>query len=211
MKKILFALLGSLALSLSSLAYAGNYIITIDGIAYEIDLNQPKNIKTKQGVMAVSLAKKAIGTYSSDGVSFEHPSNITPTSTQLNADTKQIMMIEGTGNLFLLQVYKNIDTSTLIPIMESELTKEEVGVGYKKTSRPTAFKLNNGDILRGRKVRTEDSKSSDFYDRYILSCTTAGGGIIAVIQTSELELDGQDKHSVTKSLKSLKAKCTGGK
>jgi hypothetical protein len=211
MKKILCALLGSLALSLSSIATAGNYILTIDGIAYEIDLSQPKNIKTKKGTMAVSLVKKAIGTYSSDGVSFDHPSNITPTSTQLNPDTKQIMMIEGTGNLFLLQVHKNIDTSTLIPILESELTKEEVGVGYKKTSRPTAFKLNNGDILRGRKVRTEDSKSSEFYERYILSCPTASGGIIAVIQTSELELDGQDIHLMTKALKSLKAKCTNGK
>jgi hypothetical protein len=203
MKKILSALL---ALSIAPLASAGNYILSIDGTAYEIDLGQQKNVKTKNGMVLVSLTKKTISTFSLDGVSFDYPSTLSPSSAVLSSDAKQVMMIEGTGNLFLLQIYKGIDGSLLVPLLEKELTKEEVSAGYKKTSRPIDFKLDNGDILHGKFVHTQDSTNS--YDRYIVGCATKSGGVVAVVQKSNVEVEGIDKDIVNKTLKSLKANCS---
>jgi len=202
MNKFLY---GLLAFFISQAAFAGNYILTIDGTAHEIDLGEQKTVQTGKGSVSVLLEKKATATFAIDGIAFEHPSTMNPTVSVLSDEIKQVLLAQANGDLFLIQLYKGMDGSALIPLLENEMTKEEVGVGYKKTARDEKIKLDNGEVLIGRFIQTE--KNSDTYDRYIVGCPIASGGLVAVIQISDLEAEGQDKGVMMKVMKSLKANC----
>ncbi|MGH8109766.1 MAG: hypothetical protein ACREO1_13740 [Arenimonas sp.] len=198
-------LCGFIALGITQIALAGNYILKVDGTSYELDIGEEKTIQTKQGAVKVLIEKKAIATYTIDGVSFEHPSSLSPSVSVLSEEVKQVLLAEANGDSLMIQLYKGIDGSVLVPLLENELTKEEVDVGYKKTGKDVEIKLDNGDVLSGRFVKTE--KGGDRYERYIIGCAITTGGIMAVIQTSDLEVEGQNKEGMMKTLKSLKANC----
>ncbi len=198
-------LYGLIAFCIAQAAFAGNYILTIDGTAHEIDLGEQKTVQTGKGSVKVLLEKKATATYVIDDIAFEHPSTMNPTVSVLSDEIKQVLLAQANGDLFLIQLYKGMDGSALIPLLENEMTKEEVGVGYKKTARDEKIKLDNGEVLTGRFIQTE--KNSDTYARYIVGCPIASGGLVAVIQISDLEAEGQDKDVMMKVMKSLKAKC----
>ncbi len=194
------------ALAITPMAVAGNYILKIDGVAHEVDVGEQKIIQTKKGEIKVSLEKKAIASYSIDSISFEHSSALNPSVSVLSDEVKQVLLAEANGDLFLVQLYKGVDGSILVPLLENEMTKEEVGIGYKKSSKDVELKLDNGEILKGRHVETE--KGSDRYERFIVGCTLATGGLIAVVQTSDLVAEGQNKSGMMNALKSLKPNCT---
>jgi len=202
MKKILC---GLVAIGFAQLAFAGNYLLTLDGKTYDIDLGEQKTLQTKKGDVQVSLQKKAVATFTIDKVSFDYPSDLSPSVSRLDKGINQVLLAEGSGDVFLLQVYEGLDGSRLVPMMENEMTKEEVSIGYKKTGKDIELKLDNGEVLKGRFVKTENK--SDTYDRYIVGCSTEFGGVIAIVVTSDLEIEGQDKSRMMNALKSLKAKC----
>ncbi len=199
-------LLGLLAFCLAQAAFAGNYILTVDGKTYEIDIGEQKTVQSAKGNINVSLEKKATGIFTIDGIAFEHPSSMNPTVSVLSEEIKQVLLAQANGDLFLVQLYKGMDGSALIPLLEKEMTKEEVGVGYAKTGKGIEVKLDNGETLSGRYIHTE--KNTDSYDRYIVGCPIATGGLVAVIQNSDLQTEGQDKDLMMKVLKSLKMHCT---
>ena len=203
MKKWLLALL---AFCLAQAAFAGNYILTVDGKTYEIDIGEQKTVLSRKGDIKVSLEKKATAIFTIDDIAFEHPSSMNPTVSVLSEEIKQVLLAQANGDLFLVQLYKGMDGSALIPLLEKEMTKEEVGVGYEKTGKDIKIELDNGDTLSGRFIHTE--KNSDSYDRYIVGCPIATGGLVAVIQMSDLEAEGQNKDAMMKVMKSLKVHCT---
>ncbi len=199
-------LYGLFAFCITQAAFAGNYILTIDGKTYEIDIGEQKTVQTTKGSINVSLEKKATATFTIDGIAFEHPSSMNPTVSVLSDQIKQVLLAQANGDLFLVQLYKGMDGSALIPLLEKEMTKEEVGVGYTKTGKDVEVKLDSGEKLTGRFIHTE--KNSDSFDRYIVGCPIASGGLVAVIQLSDLEAEGQNKDAMMKVMKSLKAHCT---
>lgn len=198
-------LFGLLAFCIAQSAFAGNYILTVDGKTYEIDIGEQKTVRSAKGDIKVSLEKKATAVFTIDGIAFEHPSSMNPTVSVLSEEIKQVLLAQANGDLFLVQLYKGMDGSALIPLLEKEMTKEEVGVGYVKTGKDIDIKLDNGETLSGRFIHTE--KNTDSYDRYIVGCPIATGGLVAVIQISDLEAEGQDKNAMMKVMKSLKAHC----
>ncbi|MEO8001155.1 MAG: hypothetical protein ABI644_04720 [Arenimonas sp.] len=202
MNKYLF---GLLAFCITQAAFAGNYILMVDGKSYEIDLGEQKAVQTTKGSINVSLEKKASATFAIDGIAFDHPSTMSPTVSILSDEVKQVLLAQANGDLFLIQLYKGMDGSSLIPLLEKEMTKEEVGNGYTKNGKDVEIKLDNGETLSGRFIQTD--KNSDTYDRYIVGCPIASGGLVAVIQTSDLEAAGQDKAVMMKVMKSLKVNC----
>lgn len=198
-------LCGILAFGVTQIAFAGNYILKIDGVPHELDLGEQTVAKTGKGEIRLLLEKKAIVSFSIDGISFDHPSSLNPSVSVLSDQVKQVLLARANGDLFLVQLYQGIDGSVLVPLLENEMTKEEIGIGYKKTARDIELKLDNGDLMKGRFVQTE--KGRDKYERYIVGCPNAGGGLIAVIQTSDLAAEGQNKNDMMNVLKSLKPAC----
>lgn len=183
-------------------AFAGNYILTINGKDYEIDLDQQNSLKMADGrTLEVMLKKKPIVTFKTEAFSFDHPDSLTPSRTNLNPDINQTGMISPVGTTILIQEYSSIDPNVLIDMMIHELTKEEVNYGYKIDKIPVHRTLSNGITLTGKKVvstyQTEESTT------HVLCYRNRDSGLLIVTRIDKDYL-ADDQHILDLFWKSLK-------
>jgi hypothetical protein len=89
-----------------SQAIAGDYVLTIDGKQYEVDIGKQAIINLPDGRnIRVTLDKKAIVSFKSENFSFEHPSKLSPSRTDLGNGVFQTMMASPLGTPLLASVY----------------------------------------------------------------------------------------------------------
>ncbi len=140
-------------IALCGYAVAGNYLLSIDGQEFEIELGEETALSLPDGNrVQIKLNKKAIVRFQTDTFSFEHPSAFTPSRTNLGGGIHQTMMSSPVGTLVMVQEYGDIDPSTLVDLMLNELTKEEKNYGYEIVTSPITKKLADGTTLSGKKA-----------------------------------------------------------
>jgi hypothetical protein len=183
MQKILFLAITFTVLT-SGYAVAGNYILTIDGKKYEVDLDKKTTIMLFDGKkIQVSLEKKAIISFETKNFSFDHPGNITPSRKDVSDGIFQTTMTSPLGTLVLVQEYENIDPASTVDTMLNELTKEEKQYGYKITNSPAEVKLVGGKALKGKKsIAIYKGKETT---RYVLCYSIRDGGVMVIIQINK--------------------------
>lgn len=134
-------------------AFAGNYLLSIDGQEFEIELGEETALSLPDGNrVQIKLNKKAIVRFRSDTFAFDHPNEFTPSRTNLGDGIHQTMMSSPVGTLVMVQEYANMDPSTLVDLMLNELTKEEKNYGYEIAISPATKKLADGTTLSGKKA-----------------------------------------------------------
>lgn len=165
-------------------ANAGDYVLTIDGKPYEVDLGEKATIKLPDGrALGVMLDKKTIVFFKSEHFSFEHPSRLAPSRTDLGDGIFQTMMASPLGTMIILQEYTAMSPSPLVDLMLNELTKEEADYGYKVTRSPSTRKLASGSQLKG-KVAVSAYKD-DEYTRHVLTYEARDGGLMIITQVEK--------------------------
>lgn len=201
MKKILLIGIACVALA-CGYALAGNYVLTIDGKKYEVEEGKQKTLELSDGKkILVTLEKKAIVSFRAANFSFDHPSYVTPSHTDLADGIHQTMMATPLGTLVLVQEYANMDPARLVDIMLNKLTEEEKQYGYKITNSPASIKLASGKTLTGKKsIATYSGKQTT---RNVLCYSIRDAGVMIVTQVDK-EAPLTDKLMVDYFWKTLK-------
>jgi hypothetical protein len=165
-------------------ALAGNYVLTIDGKQFELDLGEATTVTTQGGQrLEVKLEKKDIATFKTDTFSFNHPSSVTPSKTDLGDGIYQTMMATPAGTLVMIQEYSGMNPSGFVDLMITELTKEEAQYGYKITKEGVSKKLSDGHTVTGKRVISKYQTTE--YERYVLCYGAKDAGILIVTQVDK--------------------------
>ena len=165
-------------------AFARNYILTIDGREYEIDLGTKTTVALADGrKVDVELEKKSIADFKTSNFSFSHPSHVTPSRTNIGEGIYQTMMATPSGTMVLIQEYAGIDPSELVDFMLNELLKEEVQYGYDITRTAAIKKLNDGKTVSG-KLAVSRHRTTE-YERYVFTYGVRDAGILIVTQAEK--------------------------
>jgi len=160
-------------------AIAGNYILTVEGKKHEVDVGKPTIIELRDGKsIVVTLEKKAVVSFTSENFSFDHPSGVTPSRSDLGDGIHQTMMSTPLGTAVIIQEYANMDPSGLVDMMVNELTKEEKRYGYKISMSPAEMKLANGIVVKGKKVDAEYRGEQS--TRHVLCHSIRDAGILVI-------------------------------
>jgi hypothetical protein len=177
MKKAIVAILA--VASLSSVALGGNYILTVDGKRYEIDLDASVRVPLEDGrSVTVELARKKVATFKTGAFSFDHPSDFAPARTDLGDGVHQTMMTTPSGTVVMIQEYDGMNPAGLVDFMLTELLKEEVQYGYKITKSEARKKLADGRTVSGK--RAVSIYKADEWDRYVLCHGVRDAGIMII-------------------------------
>lgn len=131
----------------------GNYFLIIDQDSVWIDINKPISHTTKKGeVINIELAIPDILTFSDNMFSFSYPKGYSVSNTDLEVGVEQFVLMNSTGNGFLIQKYSSFDPSSLTSLMLNEITKESVSYGYKKTEKNFKHQLKSGETIEGKQA-----------------------------------------------------------
>jgi hypothetical protein len=167
-----------------STAIAGNYILKIDGKAYEIDLGAKATVALADGrKVEVVLEKKLIADFKTSNFSFSHPSHVTPSRTDLGDGVYQTMMATASGTMIMIQEYFGINPSGLVDLMLAELLKEEAEYGYDITKTEASKTLANGKTVTGKLAVSK--YRADEYERYVLCYGVRDAGILIMTQVEK--------------------------
>lgn len=168
----------------ASVALGGNYILTIDGKSYDIDLGARATVTLLDGrKVQVELKKKDVAVFKTANFSFSHPGHVTPARTDLGDGVSQTMVATPTGTLVMVQEYSGMNPSGLVDLMLTELTKEEAQYGYDITKTPVTKKLADGRTATGK--RAVSKYRTNEYERYVVCCGVRDAGIVIITQVEK--------------------------
>ena len=184
----------------AQLAFAGNYLLTIDNKQYDLSLSKVMQIKVGDQYFSVKIEKKDVLTYRSENFSFNYSSKYSPSTSDLGSGISQTTMMTPLGSLILVQEYQNINPSELIDLMITQVTKEEREYGYKIESSPSSITLSYGEELTG-KVVSSKYKGSDI-KRYFYTYGIKDSGLLIMTQI-DYEIDSNSDGVIEKFIDSL--------
>lgn len=185
----------------AGVAAAGGYVLTLDGKSSELDLDQDTTIVIDGKTVTARLQRKEQQVFRDGGLSFEHPAAVQPSTTDINDQVRQFMLVSANGNGILVQRYEGIDPAAVVDLMVSEMTDEEVAAGYTRKIEPATRQLADGRTLSGKRVRTTSKDES--WDRYVFASGNNSGGyiVVSMIEAARAARDAAMIERVWKTLK----------
>lgn len=182
-------------------AVAGGYVLTLDGKSSELDLDQDTTVVIDGKTVTARLQRKEQQVFRDGGLSFEHPAAVQPSTTDINDQVRQFMLVSANGNGILVQRYEGIDPAAVVDLMVSEMTDEEVAAGYTRKIEPATRQLADGRKLSGKRVRTTSKDES--WDRHVFASGNGSGGyiVVSMIEAARAARDAAMIERVWKTLK----------
>ncbi len=184
----------------TQLAFAGNYILTIDNRPYDLSLGEAERIKVGDQYFSVKIEQKNILTYKTENFSFQYSNKYSPSKSDLGGGIIQTAMITPLGTVVMVQEYQNMNPSGLIDLMINEVTKEEREYGYKIESNLHSITLSDGKELTG-KVVTSKYKGSD-RKRYFYTYGIKDSGLFIMTQI-DYKIDSKNEEFIKKFINSF--------
>ena len=185
-------------------AQASDYILTIDGVRYEIRLGEEAMIRLAgDRSIRVQLDKAPTSTFRTTAFSFEHPSSYSPSRTDLGDGIHQTMVSSPVGTVVLIQEYQGLDPSSLVDMMLNELTKEERQYGYNITEASITKTLSDGRVLTGEHSVSTYQDTTIIRDVLAYGARDAGLLVISIIPDTAPPLDLQMVDMVWSTLRVL--------
>ncbi len=184
----------------AQLAFAGNYVLTIDKEPFDLTLGEAKRIKVDDQFFSVKIEQKSILTYTTDSFSFQYSNKYAPSKSDLGEGIFQTAMVTPLGSLVLVQEYQNMNPSGLMGMMINEVTKEERKYGYKIKSASNSITLSDGKKITG-KVVTSKYKGSDI-KRFFYTYGIKDSGLFIMTQI-DYAIDSNNEEFIEKFINSL--------
>ncbi len=127
-----------------------NYDLIVGSDTVEVRLGQPTTFETPGGeTLDIMLQTQPMQKFDDGVVSFLYPVEVNVTQTMIEAGIKQVMVMTAYGDGVMLQQYRGINPSFLVPMMLNEITKAEVSYGYDMDAADTEIELASGEVLKG--------------------------------------------------------------
>ena len=168
-----------------------NYEITIDGKTYDIDLNKPYELKSKEGLVNVEVKLKSILTFSDAMVSFNYLNKLTISETEIDKGITQLACLSANGSGFLIQKYQGMNPEVLVDIMIQELTKESIEYGYEETKEPLVKKVKSGEKLNGKLVTLKYQDDIQYYQAVAYGKKDEGILVVTILNDDFKSKDGK--------------------
>ncbi len=197
--KYKFLTLLTLALS-TQLAFAGNYILTINNKQYDVALGETEKIKVGDQYLNIKVDKKDILTFRTENFSFQHKSKYSPSKTDLGDGIYQTAMVTPLGTAVMIQEYDSLDPTGLVDFMVNEVTKEEKDYGYVVKSSPDSLTLSDGTKLSGKVVVSKYSGSH--IKRFFYTYGKKDAGLLFMTQI-DYEMAAEDEEVINHFFESL--------
>jgi hypothetical protein len=158
---------------------AGDYVLSIDGKDQELALDLPLDVTLPSGAKAkLVLRKKAFGSFSGEGISFEHPGNVSVTSTAIDTDSKQFMAATAIGTLVLVQKHGTTNPTSLLNAVYDSLVDEPKAMGLKINREDITRTTANGVTLTG--YRATYAGGNDDVTLDVVTTGSKAGGYVVV-------------------------------
>ncbi len=141
-----------------------NYILEINGDTIHVSLNETAVLKTKDNKsLTIKLARKEFLQFQNEFFSFNYPSQFSVTSSKIDEDVDQILLMTATGNGIMIQTYNSINPELIVDFMLKQITEDDIAAGYKEVTTSTERKLSDGTVFKGKKsILTLDSDKGEF-------------------------------------------------
>ncbi|MGC4026374.1 MAG: hypothetical protein QM744_15220 [Mesorhizobium sp.] len=167
----------------------------------DIDVGEGAEITLPDGSKAkVELSRNQFATYSGEGFTFVHPSDVSVTRSELGDGIVQHLMTTALGTMVIVQTYDGIDPSGLNEMMLKELTGDGVAAGAKLERKQTQRDVA-GKALTG--IAATETLKRDTVDYEIKSYGRDDGGVI-VITRMDKENAAQDGAKIKKFWETFK-------
>jgi hypothetical protein len=178
--KIITLLISSIFFALPTLAEDNkNYVLSVDGKDYEIGLEGSVVAKTKDGKdITIALKRKEFSTFTKDVVSFEHRSDLSVATTDIERDIHQYLTASALGTLIIIQQYDTLNPATLTELMLKQLSADDLATGYTMDKSDFSRNLSDGTVMKG--LRANLKHKNDDVDLQVLATDSGDGGVIAM-------------------------------
>lgn len=194
--------LGVLFISFISFSQTqGNYTLIINNDSIQVDLNKHVTYKTKTGeALTIKIIQPEILTYSDDMISFDHNKSFSVSNSKIEEGIEQCMVLNSTGNGFMVQKYQTMNPSSLTQLMLNEITKESVSYGYFKTEKKFKKKIKSGQIIEGIQATLTYKNEKEIYTVATYGAKDEGIIVVTMLLNEEFK---EDKEIIELFLKTL--------
>ena len=169
-----------------------NYLLSVDGKDYEINLDGSVLLKTNTGQsITVTLKRKEFNTFNKDIVSFEHRSDLSVAATDIDRDIHQYLVASALGTLVIVQKYDAMNPDSLNELMLNQISKDDLASGYKIEKSDFSRTLSDGTKMNG--LRAHLTYKKDDVDLQVLSVDLGDSGVIAITRYNNDMAVGEDK------------------
>ncbi len=156
-----------------------NYVLSVEGKDYEIGLDGSVVAKTKEGTdITIGLKRKEFSTFTKDVVSFEHRSDLSVATTDIERDIHQYLTASALGTLIIIQQYDTLNPASLTELMLKQLSADDLATGYTMNKSDFSRTLADGTVMKG--LRANLKHKNDDVDLQVLATDSGDGGIIAM-------------------------------
>jgi hypothetical protein len=164
MKKVIVVFVLLVSVQLLNAQSAKNYILEIDGDTIHVALDQVTSFKSAKGqTYKVKVLRKEFLNFGNESISFNYPSQYAISTTKIDEDVEQILLMTATGNGIMIQVYSSINPELAVDLMLNEVTQDDISAGYKQTITEAQKTISNGTVLKGKKaVLKLDEETEEF-------------------------------------------------
>ena len=165
-------------LALPASGRSEDFIITVNGVTKEMDLDQEQILDLPNGTaLKIKINQKEVLRFASSLFSFEHKNRYKPNQTDLGNGTKQTMIVTPLGTGIIVQEFTQLNPTHLVDAILGELTKEERDYGYKYQEK-TVTKQAGGVTFKGKEAVT--SYPGEEWTRSILACGGKDKGVVII-------------------------------
>ncbi|TPM27035.1 hypothetical protein [Mesorhizobium sp. B2-3-4] len=178
--------------------------LTSDGKTLDIDAGESTKVTLPDGKQVeVKLDKNDFATFSGGSFSFNHPSGISVTKTDLGENITQYLMASALGTIVVVQEYGKMNPVSLNQLMLQEMTKESVQAGAELTQQPTTRKLADGRELTGIRAEVKTRTDTAYFE--IVGYGLADQGLLFITRVGSGDL-GTEQPLIDKFWESPKVK-----
>jgi hypothetical protein len=141
-----------------------NYVLEINGDTVSASLGENIKHTLKDGkVINLKISRKDMMTFDTDVLSFKYPSDFSVTSTKIDEDVQQYLLMSAGGAGLMVQVYRSLNPEGIVDFFLDQITEDEKKAGYKETRKEAERKLSNGVKMEGKKsILKMDNDVSEF-------------------------------------------------
>jgi len=186
MKLHLVIIVSCILNSICTIALAEQYILTIDGKQFEIELGEPQTLRLQNETsIKVNLKKKPIATFETDFFTFDYLADKgSPNRENLGDGVHQSIIVTPLGTVLLLQEYRGVNPTHLVDMMLNELTKESKEYGYSLSKEEISKPLVDGKRMIGKRITA--TYGAEVYRYEVLAYGKKDDGVLVATVANNL-------------------------
>ncbi len=156
-----------------------NFTIIVDGKSFELNAGETIHGKNQFGhAINITLKRKDFATFASGIVSFEHRSDLSVATSDIDKDIHQHLVSSGLGTMLLVQQYDRMNPDGLADFMLGKITEGDMVGSAKLTKESFSRTLPDGTVVKGLKATVKSVKDDIHLE--VLSAAVGDGGVIAM-------------------------------